>query len=101
VGCATGPEVIAGRSGTIRTLAESSKARFADHGDPAGVSEQQQIIEAAHQISVTSAAIRERDSEWAPAIEWAAYATVAVVVLLLLWKLGIARLVRGAIHGAA
>lgn len=87
-------------SGEIRTLAESSRQRFVEHADTAGEAEQVKIIALASRQSVDAAAIKERDSEWASAVEWAAYATVAVVLLALVWKFGIARFVRRLYGGA-
>ena len=94
VGC-NAPERIASNAGDIRTLAESSRSRFMDHDDPAGVAEQAEIIEKAAAISVDATLVDPTSPAWQGTLELALWAGLAIALCVILWQTGLGAMLRG------
>jgi len=94
VGCSA-PERIASNAGDIRTLAESSRSRFMDHDDPAGVAEQAEIIEKAAAISVDATLVDPTTPAWQGTLELALWAGLAIALCVILWQTGLGAMLRG------
>jgi hypothetical protein len=94
VGCSA-PERIATNAGDIRTLAESSRSRFMDHDDPAGVAEQAAIIEKAQAISVDATLVDPTSPAWQGTLELALWAGLAIALCVILWQTGLGAMLRG------
>jgi len=94
VGCSA-PERIASNAGDIRTLAESSRSRFMDHDDPAGVAEQAEIIEKAAAISVDATLVDPTSPAWQGTLELALWAGLAIALCVILWQTGLGAMLRG------
>jgi len=94
VGCSA-PERIASNAGDIRTLAESSRSRFMNHDDPAGVAEQAEIIEKAAAISVDATLVDPTSPAWQGTLELALWAGLAIALCVILWQTGLGAMLRG------
>ena len=94
LGCSA-PERIASNAGDIRTLAESSRSRFMDHDDPAGVAEQAEIIEKAAAISVDATLVDPTSPAWQGTLELALWAGLAIALCVILWQTGLGAMLRG------
>ena len=94
VGCSA-PERIATNAGDIRTLAESSRSRFMDHDDPAGVAEQTDIIQKAAAISVDATRVDPTAPAWQGTLELALWAGLAIALCVILWQTGLGAMLRG------
>ena len=89
------PERIASNAGDIRTLAESSRSRFEQHADRAGVAEQSTIIEKAAAISVDAARVDPTTPAWQGTLELALWAGLAIALCVILWQTGLGAMIRG------
>lgn len=96
-GCASAPSRIAGSAVEIRTAAESSRDRFEELAIPQGVAEQELIIAESEAIIRQVPRVQQNPSEWLGVLEWGAIAVLAVAGTILIWQLGIGRLIRTAI----
>lgn len=94
VGCASTPQRIAGHAGHIRTLAESSSDRFMARDDPAGVAEQQQIIDLAAEIGVDAAGVQPTTPAIHHTVQLALYAALAIAAVVILWQTGLGAIIR-------
>ena len=94
VGCSA-PERIASNAGDIRTLAESSRSRFMDYDDPAGVAEQAAIIKKAAAISVDATLVDPTSPAWQGTLELALWAGLAIALCVILWQTGLGAMLRG------
>ena len=94
VGC-NAPERIASNAGDIRTLAESSRSRFMNHDDPAGVAEQAEIIERAAAISVDATLVDPTSPAWQGTLELALWSALAIAACVILWQTGLGDMLRG------
>lgn len=88
------PERIAANAGDIRTLAESSRSRFTQHADPAGVAEQSTIIERAQAISVDASRVDPTTPAWQGTLELALWAGLAIAACVILWQTGLGAMLR-------
>jgi len=94
LGCASTPQRIAGNAGQIRTLAEASSDRFMNHDDPAGVAEQQQIIDLAADIGVDAAGVQPVTSPIHATVQLALYAALAIAAVVIVWQTGLGAIIR-------
>ena len=62
-----------------------------------GAAEQKAIVKAADKIAESVPGIQDRPNEWLGTLTWLAIAAVAVAIVVLVWQLGLGRLIRTAI----
>ena len=92
-GC-NAPERIAANAGDVRTLAESSRQRFLNHDDPAGVQEQTAIIEKAQAISVDAARVDPAQPAIVGTLELGLWVALVIAGVVLLWQTGVGLAIR-------
>jgi len=93
-GCKSATERIANSAAEIRTLAESSKQRFAVLEVPEGESEQQRIIALSETVQRAVPGVQDNPSELLGTLEIVAIAAMAVAGVVLVWQLGLGQLTR-------
>lgn len=95
-GCRSATETIASSAAEIRTLAESSKQRFAVLDVPEGESEQQRIISLSETVQKAVPRVQDQPNDLLGTLEIVAIAALGVAAVILVWQLGLGHLTKAA-----